>query len=896
MNLLDYALKYHDLGFSILRLRYKDKIPGVNGWKNYQEIRATQNELMGWFNQPANIGLIMGDISGGIIALDFDDQDAWERWYEQYPLDTAIAKTSKGYHVLVRLPTPCPSNWKMIYQGKHVGETRANGGYIVAPPSTHPTGDKYTWVFDPFDFPIAHVNSLADIGISQAGANDNNLADDNNLFWPEPGPGQNPLPRRTLEFMANGILSAGARGVNDELFNAAIQHSAAGYTEGETVDHLLPVAHRHYIGTGPGNSENQAIATIKSGWKHGQAYQPIYTNGHHIPEETDPDPEQEALDSVELKSEFTPNYALEKGCMFYITYKTDEGQVIKKRKLIAPFWCQITEKLTIFDESGQRVIYKMNGEKGHRKFSLETTSEDWADPKKLTVKLLQHLPGLPPSTETRFRSHWGPAISAISEESQMKEVKALASTGWSPDGKCFVMPGGSVGDSYICKLDEGLEPELSKFGLVEQSIESNKAVVDALLGLAVIYRPSVIFTLIAHCFLPPLIQFCGNELRYLYHIHAQTGSLKTELAKIMMSLYGPLGSHAITYKWNSTPYGAESRANALKDCLMLIDDLKPGTLSDTDTAKWVAFVQAAVDAQGRKRATISSKALISMPPRALLLSTGEAVPEAGEASYTARMLLAETNTQPSGRNLILDEIKQLTPKFAGVMFDYIKWLIKGKGQNVQSIYKDITATSNLDSTAHARLASNYAANRLGAIMFANFCLDRSYIDEETKTAYLADHDAGLRSIVEYTARKAESERYSQRFIYALQDAISTGFATISDHLDRGMKRIGWQDKDNLYLLSGAKEIVDQWLRQSGQNAIHIPKRELSKQLYDDGYSRSTSARIERGFYDLQAVDPATEKRVMITCIDLNTLGGDHETNDLHEKSQVVELQKAKRYA
>lgn len=877
---LEYAQKYIDAGLSIIPLKYRDKRP-IGSWKKYQQHRAGSAEIERWFQSPANIGLVMGNVSGGLIALDFDVAGAFEAWVEKYPHIagvTAMASTGKGYHVLLRMPPPIPANWKMSFQGEHVGETRGEGGYIVAAPSIHPSGRVYEWIRPPWDG-IITVNSLADVGISQFSQqthyeHTNGTAN-----------GYHPLPRRTLEFMTTGALGHNAAGVNDELYHAAMQFSAAGYSEPETINQLMPAAHKFYIGRNKGNTEGQAIATIKSGWKNGREKQPIklVTNGAGAPRAgVTNSTATNAAD--ELQKLTKPTYSAENGMMVYTTYKTADGNIIANRRVMAPFVAKITEKLTIYDEHEQRVTYTVSGKKGHRAFTAQLDADDWADPKRLVSMLLRYLPGKPPETDPALRRHWGAAISALTDEDEMKEIKAIPSTGWTPDGKAFVMPGGGVGSGYQCHIDPGLEPELRHFKLEKRKNSDLRRVVAALFSLTRIYRPAVIYTLLAHVFLPPLLHFVGDDVRYLYHIYADTGSFKTVLATLMMSFYGPTDAAAITYKWTNTPYGAESRAHALKDCLMLIDDLKPGTINEVDKAKWVAFVQAAVDAQGRKRASISGRAATSLPPRALLLSTGEAIPEAGEASYTARMLLAELNTQPPGRNTLLDEIKKISPMFNALMFEFIQWLLDGNGHGAREIYRDLQALGI--ETKHQRLANNFASNRLGAVMLAKFLLARGLITERTARIYLERHQRGLEQIVENTANKAHEERYSQRFINALKDAIETGFAKVTNFSED--HRVGWKDDKYLYLLNGSKEVVDQWLRISGQTPINISKRDLRKQLYNDGLSHSTTSRVTVGQYDYQALDPATKSRSMVIAIRLDAFDVQldenlHETHETHEK-------------
>jgi len=563
------------------------------------------------------------------------------------------------------------------------------------------------------------------------------------------------------------------------------------------------------------------------------------------------------------RERFSPSYSDRAGQTVYTTYKTVDGQIVPQERIIAPFVARIREKLTIYSEDEQTVVYTITGQKSGRPFTAKISADDWADQRRLVAMMLRYLPGKPPATDPSLRRHWGPAIASLTDESKMDEIRAINSTGWTPDGKAFVTPGGSVGRGYICQLDGGLVREFGSFGLKKGTTPQNKKTLCLLLyGLPKIFSPSAINVLLAHAFLAPVINFVGDEARYLLHLHGNTGSFKTELAKIIMSLYGPVGAPAITYKWSNTPYGAESRAHALKDVLMVIDDLKPGTISQDDQAKWVSFVQAAVDALGRKRATISGRASTALAPRALLLSTGEAVPEAGEASYTARMLLAELDRQPAGRNRLLDIIKSKTDKFSGLMYAYISWLRRGRGCDALAEYQKLQAEGI--NSPHTRLANNYASNRLGAIMLAKFCISAELMTTVQADQFLADHQAGLLEIVTRTGQKAEAERYSSRFMEALHDALATGYCTLSETATEN--RIGWKSGKFVYLLNGAKDIIDQWLSKSGKTPINIPKPELRRQLFDDGLAHVTPAREASNKYDVQARDPMTGSYVLVTAI------------------------------
>lgn len=915
-EILTAALKYLECGFSLFPLAYKTKDPKrnllpeidhptrgrVRSWTPFQKERPTPEQITSWFSGPAlNIALVMGEVSGNIIALDFDQADAYHAWAAAHPdlaNSTATATTSKGFHVLVRMPTPLPRNWKIIYQGNHIGETRGEGGYIVVWPSIHPGGRQYRWLKPPWEA-IAEINSLADVGITRAVETPTTgLARPN-----QPQNGKHPLPRRTLDFMATGALGNSARGVNDELYQAAVQHAAAGYGQEETLEILMPVARRFYIDNQkPGNTESQAERTIKSGWKGGQGKEPITLGqpGSRPPASRGPNGGREAGrqgsveatppgDPAPARDDSGPNghslgqpgsritapggpnekdlkasYSLQGDQMIYTTYKQVKDDIIAIKKVI-PFYGQVTQKLTLFDETGQTVIYTIRGKKDGLPYTAEVTAQEFSDGSRLYPKLLNYLPGRPPAIDPPLISRLSTAIAAITE--QMTEVKAITSTGWTPDGKAFVLPGGAVGQSdYQCKLDIELAKEFQSFGFRRNTPAENKTAWAAVMGLFEIFRVEVVYTALAHSFLPPLLRWLGDEARYLYHIHADTGSFKTELAKLLMALYGPVGSSALTYKWSGTPYGAEARAYALKDCLMLIDDLKPGTITNDALPKWVAFVQAAVDAQGRKRATITGKAAASLPPRALLLSTGEAVPEAGEASYSARMLLGQLSSQPTGiRNQKLDEIKDKSPLFSGLMASYIDWLLTGNGRGALEKFKEYQAASI--KAEHTRLSNNFAANSTAAAILVKFCQEAGLMTRAEAEIFELGHGAAIYQIVGRTGEKVKSERYSWKFLAALRDVITTGYAAVSNVIcDR---RVAWKDDTYLYLLNGSFEIVNQWLRVSGQAPINISKAELRKQLFHDKLSFCTETREKGGWFDYQITDPATNSRTLVVALYLD---------------------------
>lgn len=96
----------------------------------------------------ANIGIATGSTSG-IVVIDIDgDRGGIESWQEFQHMhgrvETLTSKTGAGLHLYLI----CPSgvSLKSISNGLGVGiDVRAEGGYVVAPPSLHWNGNRYRW-------------------------------------------------------------------------------------------------------------------------------------------------------------------------------------------------------------------------------------------------------------------------------------------------------------------------------------------------------------------------------------------------------------------------------------------------------------------------------------------------------------------------------------------------------------------------------------------------------------------------------------------------------------------------------------------------------------------------------------------------------------------------------
>jgi hypothetical protein len=160
---LDCALGYLGLGWTPIPLRPHDKRP-ILSWEEFQSRRPERAEIEQWFAQrkDANLGVVTGRISG-LVVVDIDPAHGGEESLEA--LERRHGKIGKavesrtgggGRHLYFRYPGLPVRNRTAIAPGIDV---RTDGGYVVVPPSVHPSGRSYAWIHgcDPWSAEAAPI-------------------------------------------------------------------------------------------------------------------------------------------------------------------------------------------------------------------------------------------------------------------------------------------------------------------------------------------------------------------------------------------------------------------------------------------------------------------------------------------------------------------------------------------------------------------------------------------------------------------------------------------------------------------------------------------------------------------------------------------------------------------
>lgn len=159
------ACDYAEMGWAVFPLCPRSKTPAFAGGHN-EACDDWESVCYFWSRNPDyNVGIATGAASGNLLVIDVDqDEDNgkygadnlfdWEQANGKLP-ETVCASTGRGgvhYYFKSSIPLTSRSNQLLCIDRK------AEGGYVVAPPSVHPNGEVYEWDLHPADYDVARAD------------------------------------------------------------------------------------------------------------------------------------------------------------------------------------------------------------------------------------------------------------------------------------------------------------------------------------------------------------------------------------------------------------------------------------------------------------------------------------------------------------------------------------------------------------------------------------------------------------------------------------------------------------------------------------------------------------------------------------------------------------------
>lgn len=213
--MLQHALRYRDMGLSVIPVRSNSKIPATK-WLEYQSRLPSVDEINQWWGrEDYNIGIVTGAVSG-IMVIDCDSPSAITAFLELYKGDAPRVRTPRGMHFFFKYEEGMQNSVRVAGYDLDI---RADGGYVVAPPSI--INNRLYEFIKPIEsisiIPNIDSNIINALSINNALITNNNI---NNNIYNARARGESGRPQvSTLSTSVHKFFVQGRR--DDDLFHAA---------------------------------------------------------------------------------------------------------------------------------------------------------------------------------------------------------------------------------------------------------------------------------------------------------------------------------------------------------------------------------------------------------------------------------------------------------------------------------------------------------------------------------------------------------------------------------------------------------------------------------------------------------------------------------------------------
>jgi hypothetical protein len=426
---------------------------------------------------------------------------------------------------------------------------------------------------------------------------------------------------------------------------------------------------------------------------------------------------------------------------------------------------------------------------------------------------------------------------AIQEQSSnIVTRQVFTHTGWRIVGgrHVFLTATGAVGCGGV---EVDLDPGLVRYGLpakVEDPVEAFRTSLE----LLTIAPFNVTVPLWAAAYRAPLFTTLPADLSLW--LEGPTGSLKSTLAALFLCHFGNFDRGHLPGSWGSTANALEHRAFVLKDVVFVIDDYAPRAgLDDRDLqgkAARLLRAQGNLSARSRLRADTSERP--DMPPRGLIVATGEQHPP-------GQSVLARTVVLELDRGEIdfegLDRAQTEAHRLPHAMAGYVEWLALEMVTLTEFLPTRFAAARAHANTPgmHLRVPEHVAHLYVGAEMGLEYGLAIGAITTRMTDVYKRLMWEALVEVARGQGRLVAEERPTLRFLRLLATLVMQRRVELAEReagvaMSRaGTEFIGWYDDARLHLVSEAAfGAVNRFARDSGSSfpiSEDRLKRELSKE-------------------------------------------------------------------
>jgi hypothetical protein len=713
------ALEYLNWGWSVIPVR-TDKRP-VGDWKKWQSRAMTQEEATKAFSSRAvqGIAVVCGKVSG-VTVLDLE-QSSLESKEVEALLELAKGvptARSGGGGVHLYFASSGERNKPLELNGVHIGDIRGEGGYVVLPPSCHPSDNIYEWVEKPTGnlepIPQELQNALKQLTSKhhsrvKAKTSSNDAQRKYALSALE----------KECEAVRNAPQGVGNHQINVSAFALGQLVGAGVLSESEVLRDL-----ENAVNTWA-TPDPKAKATILSGLEAG-ILEPRDMTKTGLSNLVD------QVSNLDEQWGERGEYAVQNGRIVEVKVKKSTNSVNTLEKYVQPlcnFQARIEKELIRDDGIEQTSLLYLSGvlTTGEKLpyidiLASQFNSLNWVTDKWGSRAVVYSGQGQ--------RDKLREAIQLRGLETRVTET-VFSHTGWRKlEGKDWVYLHGNGAinqDGAVLGVQVKLTGSLEQYALPTPYAELEdvkQAIRTQLDFLTVAPDPLSIPLWLA------VLRSVIDAARFTVFLVGRTGSRKSGLAGLALQHLAPSANwDALTTQWSSTDNALERVLFEAKDSMVVIDDFNP-TGSRQDIQKYHARAERVLRTQGngggRSRLRHDATPRPETPPRGLVVSTGEDLPNGH--SLRARCLILEIKQG----DVDFDQLKALSKQaregeFSQALIAFIRWLALDLEQYRQRF-------KNLALEAQGRFASTHGRTSMAAgellatlHLWQDFALEQGHI-------------------------------------------------------------------------------------------------------------------------------------------------------------------------
>jgi len=325
-------------------------------------------------------------------------------------------------------------------------------------------------------------------------------------------------------------------------------------------------------------------------------------------------------------------------------------------------------------------------------------------------------------------------------------------------------------------------------------------------------------------------------------IEGITGSLKSTVAGLFLSHYGPFSRTNLPGSWNSTVNLLEKRAFVLKDAMFVIDDYAPSAHDRRELeTKAARLLRAQGNLAGRGRLQADLTERRTYAPRGLIVGTGEQRP-------TGQSILARTFPIEMDRTTVRMDRLTLAQEHSAdlphALAGYVQWLapqMAGMPDLLKENFEKIR-TQAAGSDVHLRIPEALAHLWLGLDCGMNYAEEIGACEPSRAQELRAQAWEAFVRRAKVQASFVEEEKPTRRFLEIVSTLIAQKRITILPKTagETGIRTeipfVGWYDSGHLYLISeAAYQAVSRFARESGEPFAASQNR-LQRELVTDQIS------------------------------------------------------------